>query len=71
MIYCASTLAGIYKSCIDPVFIVQKDIIQAIHSASVRTTTYGLFQELGFLKLDEVLSYVTVTYAYGSLNIPQ
>ena len=69
-IYCASAWSGTFNSLFDPAFIVQKGATWRKCWIDRRTPSQGLFEELGLLKLTEVLKCVTVVYAYRSLVNP-
>ena len=68
--YCASVWAGTCKSIMNPVFIAHKEIIRAILGITQRTSSCGLFQELGIMELIEILKHVTVIYVFRSQNNP-
>lgn len=70
IIYCASAWAGTFKNVLNPVHIVQKGIIRAIHGVARRTPSQRLFHELEIFQLPDVLRYVTATYVYRSLSNP-
>ena len=54
----------------NPVFIAQNGIICAILGVTQKTSSGGLFQELGIMELRDILRYVTVTFVFRSLNNP-
>ena len=56
IIYCASAWSGTFKSFFKLVFIVEKGVNRAMCGANRRTPSQGLFEELGLLKLCEVLN---------------
>ena len=68
--YCASAWSGSFESFFNPVFIVQKGVILAMCEANRRTLSQGLFEELEFLKLTDILKCVTVAYVSRSLANP-
>ena len=69
LIYCASAWSGTFKSLFNPVFIVQKGVIRAMCGPN-RRAPFQFFQELGLLKLTEVLKCGAVPYIYRSLANP-
>ena len=70
IIYCASAWSCTFKWFFNPVSIVQKGVIRAMCGANRRTPSQDLFEELGLLKLTDVLKCVKIVYVYRSLAIP-